>query len=81
MEADFLGNRDYRQPGNDYMGWDLQSSDPDLSEILDQVIDIVPESIAGTNAFTKYIKKNSKTTILIFNKKSCGLLILSLFNF
>jgi hypothetical protein len=43
-----MGNREYRQSGADSSPWDIQSaSDPDLSDILDQVIEIAPEGIAG----------------------------------
>ncbi|XP_072762163.1 uncharacterized protein [Anoplolepis gracilipes] len=44
-ESEFPGSREYRQtPSNtDPTTWDNQSSDPDLSEILDQVIDFVPD--------------------------------------
>ncbi|XP_058799179.1 nuclear receptor coactivator 3 [Phymastichus coffea] len=43
-QMDIPGSRDYRQLGNDPPAFD--ADDPDLSQILDQVIDIVPESLA-----------------------------------
>lgn len=51
IESEFAGSGEYRQtstdPANCQFG-DNQSSDPDLSELLDQVIDTLPEdAIAG----------------------------------
>ncbi|XP_043275325.1 nuclear receptor coactivator 2-like isoform X9 [Venturia canescens] len=48
MDTEFSGSGDYRPAGMDPNSWDNQSSDPDLSDILDQVIEFVPdEAIAG----------------------------------
>ena len=43
MDSDYMGNREYRQQGMDPSSWDVQSSDPDLSALLDDFIDIAPE--------------------------------------
>ena len=43
IESEFAGSGEYRQTSNDPTNWHNQSSDPDLSEILDQVIEIVPD--------------------------------------
>lgn len=48
IESELAGSGDYRQTSTDPTTWNNQSSDPDLSEILDQVIEFVPdEPIAG----------------------------------
>lgn len=48
MNSEFAPSGEYRPSGTDPNAWDNQSSDPDLSDILDQVIDFVPdEAIAG----------------------------------
>lgn len=43
MESEFTGSGDFRQANTDQTTWDNQSSDPVLSDILDSVIDIVPD--------------------------------------
>lgn len=49
MDSEFTGSGEYHQASTDPSSWDNQSSDPDLSDILDQVIEFVPdEAIAGT---------------------------------
>jgi len=49
IESEFAGSGEYRQTSNDSTNWDIQSSDPDLSEILDQVIEIVPDEAISSN--------------------------------
>ena len=50
MDSEFPENNEYTQTVADPIVWNIQSAlDPDLSDILDQVIDIAPESIAGIN--------------------------------
>lgn len=49
IESEFAGSGEYRQTSNDPTNWDNQSSDPDLSEILDQVIDFVPDDAITSN--------------------------------
>jgi len=49
IESEFAGSGEYRQTSNDSTNWDNQSSDPDLSEILDQVIEIVPDEAISSN--------------------------------
>jgi len=48
-ESEFAGSGEYRQTSTDPTTWDNQSSDPDLSEILDQVIDFVPDEPSAGN--------------------------------
>ena len=58
MEPEYTNTGDYRQSGTDPNSWDNQSSDPDLSEILDQVIDFVPENaLQGKHSKKTKIKK------------------------
>ena len=48
MDTDFSGSGDFRQSQNDRTSevWTtMQAPDPDLSELLDQVIDFVPDSV------------------------------------
>lgn len=48
MDSEFTSSGEYRQTSTDLNTWDNQSSDPDLSDILDQVIEFVPdEAITG----------------------------------
>lgn len=48
MDSEFSGSGEYPQTSTDPTSWDNQSSDPDLSDILDQVIEFVPdEAISG----------------------------------
>ncbi|XP_078051101.1 uncharacterized protein LOC144477313 isoform X11 [Augochlora pura] len=48
MDSEFTGSGEHHQTNTDPSGWDNQSSDPDLSDILDQVIEFVPdEAITG----------------------------------
>lgn len=50
IESEFAGSGEYRQTSTDPTSWgDNQSSDPDLSEILDQVIDTLPEDAITGN--------------------------------
>lgn len=49
IESEFPGSGEYRQTSNDPTNWDNQSSDPDLSEILDQVIEFVPDDAITSN--------------------------------
>jgi len=46
IESEFPGSGEYRQTSTDPI-WDNQSSDPDLSDILDQVIEFVPDEAMG----------------------------------
>ena len=60
MDTDFIGNREYRQISSmDTNMWDLQSSDPDLSEILDHVIEIAPEGIAEMTSLLNKVESQS----------------------
>ncbi|XP_032453114.1 nuclear receptor coactivator 3 isoform X10 [Nasonia vitripennis] len=64
MDSDFMGNRDYRQQGTDPSAWDIQSAlDPDLSDILDQVIDIAPEGIADSLLDAVQAQRNERLAI------------------
>ncbi|XP_031827579.1 uncharacterized protein LOC116424817 isoform X3 [Nomia melanderi] len=49
MESEFTGSGEHHQTSTDPSGWDNQSSDPDLSEILDQVIEFVPDEAITAN--------------------------------
>lgn len=42
MDSDFMGNPDFRQQNTD-PSWDNQINDPDLSDILDDIINIQPD--------------------------------------
>lgn len=52
MDTEFSG--DYRSAGLDPNSWDNQSSDPDLSDILDQVIEFVPDDAIAGNYFLSF---------------------------
>jgi hypothetical protein len=43
IESEFANSGEYRQTNTDPTTWDTQSSDPVLSDILDQVIEFVPD--------------------------------------
>lgn len=45
MDSEFAGGGEFRTPAAESNTWDNQSSDPDLSDILDQVIDFVPDEV------------------------------------
>lgn len=52
MDSEFTSSGEYRQASTDLNTWDNQSSDPDLSDILDQVIEFVPdEAITGIEIY------------------------------
>ncbi|XP_066596112.1 nuclear receptor coactivator 2 isoform X2 [Prorops nasuta] len=57
MDPEFANSGEYRQPGTDPATWDNnQSSDPDLSDILDQVIEFVPdEAITDSSAIANLL--------------------------
>ncbi|XP_031827590.1 uncharacterized protein LOC116424817 isoform X8 [Nomia melanderi] len=56
MESEFTGSGEHHQTSTDPSGWDNQSSDPDLSEILDQVIEFVPdEAITDSSAIANLL--------------------------
>lgn len=48
-ESEFTGSGEYHQTSTDPTTWDNPASDPDLSEILDQVIDFVPDQSSAGN--------------------------------
>lgn len=48
-ESEFAGSGEYHQTNTDPTTWDNPASDPDLSEILDQVIDFVPDQSSAGN--------------------------------
>lgn len=63
-ESEFTSSGEYqRGQSTDPTNWDNQSSDPDLSEILDQVIDFVPDDRAGN-----YSDWNVNHFFLIFDR-------------
>lgn len=45
MDSEFSGNEEFRTPTTESNTWDNQSSDPDLSYILDQVIEFVADEV------------------------------------
>ncbi|CAD6227526.1 GSCOCG00001209001-RA-CDS [Cotesia congregata] len=45
MDSEFAGGGDFRTPVTESNTWDNQSSDPALSELLDQVIEFVPDEV------------------------------------
>ncbi|XP_043275329.1 nuclear receptor coactivator 2-like isoform X12 [Venturia canescens] len=53
MDTEFSGSGDYRPAGMDPNSWDNQSSDPDLSDILDQVIEFVPDEAIAASRLTE----------------------------
>lgn len=45
MDSEFIGSQDFRQRNSD-LSWDNQTiNDPDLSDILDDIINIQPDGI------------------------------------
>lgn len=62
MDSEFAGSGEYRQRNTDPSSWNNQSSDPDLSDILDQVIEIVPdEAITGMQLIITVTKRTNRT--------------------
>ncbi|XP_076378437.1 uncharacterized protein LOC117223279 isoform X8 [Megalopta genalis] len=56
MDSEFTGSGEHHQTNTDPSGWDNQSSDPDLSDILDQVIEFVPdEAITDSSAIANLL--------------------------
>lgn len=55
INPEFAGNGEY-QTSTEPTNWDNQSSDPDLSEILDQVIEFVPDEAITGNYNNLHIK-------------------------
>ena len=58
MDSEFTGSGEYRQTSTDPSNWDNQSSDPDLSDILDQVIEFVPDEAITGNKINWYLSLN-----------------------
>ncbi|XP_076655231.1 uncharacterized protein LOC143360357 isoform X4 [Halictus rubicundus] len=56
MDSEFTGSGEHHQTSTDPNNWDNQSSDPDLSDILDQVIEFVPdEAITDSSAIANLL--------------------------
>lgn len=61
MDSEFTSSGEYRQTSTDLNTWDNQSSDPDLSDILDQVIEFVPdEAITGIELNVIVVKSTNR---------------------
>lgn len=61
MDSEFTSSGEYRQTTTDLNTWDNQSSDPDLSDILDQVIEFVPdEAITGIELIVVVAKRTNR---------------------
>lgn len=61
MDSEFTSSGEYRQTSTDLNTWDNQSSDPDLSDILDQVIEFVPdEAITGIELIVIVAKRTNR---------------------
>lgn len=61
MDSEFTSSGEYRQTSTDLNTWDNQSSDPDLSDILDQVIEFVPdEAITGIELIVVVAKRTNR---------------------
>lgn len=61
MDSEFTSSGEYRQTSTDLNTWDNQSSDPDLSDILDQVIEFVPdEAITGIELSVIVAKRTNR---------------------
>ncbi|XP_050453750.1 nuclear receptor coactivator 2-like isoform X3 [Cataglyphis hispanica] len=69
-ESEFAGSGEYHQTNTDPTTWDNPASDPDLSEILDQVIDFVPDqSSADTSPIANLLSPLIEAPQNVLNEK------------